>query len=374
MLGLRSPPSIGAARAAGAASRAVATDTSRTLRVRWIGRCIRSYWHDRRRRTRAVVAPLTGSGWPVRRRTGRRDPRGAPGSLERGLARRRLHGAPRPPCSTRRKEPACALSSAPWLPSRSRRWPCPLPHPPSIRSSRSSRPRERSAAPIPRCAPRPSTKSRRSECTGCASCSIGRTSRPTSTPPRCRRSTRPIRRPTTGRSTTACSPTRALATSAVLVTISGPGPRWATRSREDRVTRPSATRFRRFVTAVGRRYGEQVDYWSVWNEPNHPQFLAPQYVHGRAYSPRLYRQLFRAAQSGLERSGQRARPRADGRDGAARQQQRRRAAGVPARLAVPELVLPQAPAAAARSTSTAGRTIRTRPPRDRGSSPPSATT
>ncbi len=33
----------------------------------------------------------------------------------------------------------------------------------------------------------------------------------------------------------------------VLVTISGPGPRWATRSREDRVTRPSPTRFGRFV-------------------------------------------------------------------------------------------------------------------------------
>jgi hypothetical protein len=89
----------------------------------------------------------------------------------------------------------------------------------------------------------------------------------------------------------------------VLVTVSGPGPRWATRSRKDRVTRPSPTRFRRFVTAVGRRYGKQVDYWSVWNEPNHPDFLAPQYVHHRPYSPRLYRQLYRAARSGLERSG-----------------------------------------------------------------------
>ena len=89
----------------------------------------------------------------------------------------------------------------------------------------------------------------------------------------------------------------------VLLTVTGPGPRWATRSREDRVTRPSPARFERFVTAVGRRYGEQVDYWSVWNEPNHPDFLAPQYSRGRAYSPRLYRQLFRAARDGLERSG-----------------------------------------------------------------------
>jgi hypothetical protein len=89
----------------------------------------------------------------------------------------------------------------------------------------------------------------------------------------------------------------------VLLTVTGPGPRWATRSREDRVTRPSPTRFRRFVTALGRRYGDRIDYWSVWNEPNHPDFLAPQYVHGRPYSPRLYRQLYRAARSGLDRSG-----------------------------------------------------------------------
>jgi beta-glucosidase/6-phospho-beta-glucosidase/beta-galactosidase len=61
----------------------------------------------------------------------------------------------------------------------------------------------------------------------------------------------------------------------LLVTISGPGPRWGTRSRRNRVTRPSPARFRRFVTAVGRRYGDDVSYWSVWNEPNHPDFLRP---------------------------------------------------------------------------------------------------
>ena len=87
------------------------------------------------------------------------------------------------------------------------------------------------------------------------------------------------------------------------MTVTGPGPRWATRSHKDRVTRPSPTRFRRFVTAVGRRYRDRIDYWSVWNEPNHPDFLAPQYVHGQPYSPRLYRQLYRAARSGLDRSG-----------------------------------------------------------------------
>ena len=93
----------------------------------------------------------------------------------------------------------------------------------------------------------------------------------------------------------------------VLLTISGPVPRWATRERKDTVSRPSPTRFERFVTAVGRRYGRDVRYWSVWNEPNHPDFLGPQFTghgsHRRAYSPRLYRRLFRAAREGLERSG-----------------------------------------------------------------------
>ena len=90
--------------------------------------------------------------------------------------------------------------------------------------------------------PRPSTRSRRSGCGGFASCSIGRTSRLKSTRPRCRRSTRPTRPAydwTIYDRVLADARARDIR---VLVTISGPGPRWATRSREDRVTRPSATR------------------------------------------------------------------------------------------------------------------------------------
>ena len=37
--------------------------------------------------------------------------------------------------------------------------------------------------------------------------------------------------------------------------------------------------FQAFATAVGRRYGDRVGLWSIWNEPNHPQFLKPQFVH-----------------------------------------------------------------------------------------------
>ena len=93
----------------------------------------------------------------------------------------------------------------------------------------------------------------------------------------------------------------------VLVTVSGPVPRWATAAKRDNVTSPSPTRFGRFMTAVARRYGGQVGAWSVWNEPNHPAFLMPQFKrrNGRsyAYSPGLYRKLFLAADAGLRAGG-----------------------------------------------------------------------
>jgi hypothetical protein len=89
----------------------------------------------------------------------------------------------------------------------------------------------------------------------------------------------------------------------VLLTVSGPVPRWATASGADNVTRPKSSEFKQFMTAVGRHYGAQVKTWSIWNEPNHPQFLGPQYVHGRPASPRIYRSLFLAGRKGLAASG-----------------------------------------------------------------------
>jgi hypothetical protein len=90
----------------------------------------------------------------------------------------------------------------------------------------------------------------------------------------------------------------------VLVTPSGPAPDWATLAGNG-VDYPGPTRFRRFMTAVGRRFGSRVSYWSIWNEPNHPQFLGPQYRRGRPYSPRLYRRLFWSAHRALNRTGNR---------------------------------------------------------------------
>jgi hypothetical protein len=90
----------------------------------------------------------------------------------------------------------------------------------------------------------------------------------------------------------------------VLLTVSGPVPKWATRDHTDNVTRPSPDRFERFMTAVGKRYRDQISYWAIWNEPNHPDFLKPQYdSHKHPLSPAIYRQLVQAGHRGLEASG-----------------------------------------------------------------------
>src|SRR3954462_10918460 len=89
----------------------------------------------------------------------------------------------------------------------------------------------------------------------------------------------------------------------VQVTLTGPVPKWATKRKRDQVTDPRPKEFQAFATAVGRRYGDRVSVWSIWNEPNHPDFLGPQFVKGHAKSPALYRQLYLAGQRGLRASG-----------------------------------------------------------------------
>ncbi len=89
----------------------------------------------------------------------------------------------------------------------------------------------------------------------------------------------------------------------VQLTLTGPVPRWATRSKRDTVTDPIPSEFQAFATAVGRRYGDRVGVWSIWNEPNHPQFLRPQFTGGHAASPMLYRRLYLAGAAGLRASG-----------------------------------------------------------------------
>jgi len=91
----------------------------------------------------------------------------------------------------------------------------------------------------------------------------------------------------------------------VLVTLSGPVPKWATAAKRDNLTRPSATAFAAFATAVGRKFGDQVNTWAIWNEPNQPQFLRPQFARGgQAESPKIYRSLYQSGTRGLANAGQ----------------------------------------------------------------------
>jgi hypothetical protein len=91
----------------------------------------------------------------------------------------------------------------------------------------------------------------------------------------------------------------------VVLTVSGPVPRWATNGAKDNLTRPKPKEFQQFVTAAARHYGAKVARWSIWNEPNQPQFLLPQYSAAKhtPLSPRIYRNLFLAAQRGLRAGG-----------------------------------------------------------------------
>lgn len=106
----------------------------------------------------------------------------------------------------------------------------------------------------------------------------------------------------------------------VLLTPSTPVPDWAS-SAHEQVTEPNPSEFQQFVQALGTRYSgnyspppalptdppnpvlPRVDQWSVLNEANLTLFLKPQLKHGRSVSGRIYRELFLAAQRGLEASG-----------------------------------------------------------------------
>ena len=88
----------------------------------------------------------------------------------------------------------------------------------------------------------------------------------------------------------------------VYLTLAGPAPHWAT-AKHDGLTKPNAEAFSKFATAVGRRYGSKVSWWSIWNEPNLGKLLKP--IKGLE-SANVYRQLYLQAYSGLRSAGVRA--------------------------------------------------------------------
>ncbi len=91
----------------------------------------------------------------------------------------------------------------------------------------------------------------------------------------------------------------------VLLTVTSPVPRWATSNHKaPYITRPDDRDFQEFMTAVGRQFGGQVSVFSIWNEPNHPAFLLPQWnSNGTPASPRIYRGLYQAGYAGLQAAG-----------------------------------------------------------------------
>jgi len=114
---------------------------------------------------------------------------------------------------------------------------------------------------------------------------------------------------------------------AVNFNVTSPAPFWATDSLKDRPDldknfNPDPAEFGAFVRAVATRYSggyappggaptlPRVNYWSVWNEPNQPGWLTPQWTEDpRAggqlveSAPRIYRALLDEMYAGLVATG-----------------------------------------------------------------------
>jgi len=92
-----------------------------------------------------------------------------------------------------------------------------------------------------------------------------------------------------------------------ILAVTGSGPLWA--SRNPRLGnpryKPDPRLFGQFAAAVAKRYGAQVSRYLIWNEPNIPAWLQPQFEckAGRCVpeSPHMYRELFRSAATAIRR-------------------------------------------------------------------------
>jgi hypothetical protein len=90
----------------------------------------------------------------------------------------------------------------------------------------------------------------------------------------------------------------------VMLTITGPGPLWASTEpkRHNPRWKPSPKAYAAFARAVATRYKDQVDRYLLWNEPNQQGWLQPQWEcnskrrNCTPVAPHLYRALVRAAE------------------------------------------------------------------------------
>jgi hypothetical protein len=86
-----------------------------------------------------------------------------------------------------------------------------------------------------------------------------------------------------------------------ILTITGPGPLWVSRRAERGEPRydPDPKLFAEYASAIATRYGDRVDRYIVWNEPNLGGWLRPQaQCSGKKctpVAPHLYRALVQAA-------------------------------------------------------------------------------
>lgn len=74
--------------------------------------------------------------------------------------------------------------------------------------------------------------------------------------------------------------------------------------------KPDPHQFGLFARAAARRYSglisglPAVRRWQVWNEPNVPEHLTPQFSRGRAFSPAWYRRMLNAAYASIKEVSQ----------------------------------------------------------------------
>lgn len=86
-----------------------------------------------------------------------------------------------------------------------------------------------------------------------------------------------------------------------MLAVTGSGPLWTSRepARGNPRWMPDPRKFGDFAHAVARRYEARVQRWLVWNEPNQPAWLQPQFsckgTRCTPTAPAIYRDLFRAA-------------------------------------------------------------------------------
>lgn len=94
----------------------------------------------------------------------------------------------------------------------------------------------------------------------------------------------------------------------VMLNVTGSGPLWSSREprRRNPRWRPDPRRFAAFARAVARRYGDRVDRYLLWNEPNQAGWLQPQAQcrRGRCapVAPHVYRELVLAAYPAIKRA------------------------------------------------------------------------